>query len=233
MKNKKFIALGAGLAVVVCITGIMLHHSGQEEAVEAVAAVGEEDTGAGEQAEAAEPETGEKAAEPEKPAEDTPDTPEEETVDNAAENGTEPAVETATEEQEETEPDIEALDKTMYAQAGVNIRKGPSVDYEKVGCLTINQEVKVTGQSKETGWYEIEAGGEKQYVSNKYLGDTKITVEQSPVSDTQQADSVTNPPMPPATNINGVTDASQFNWADGSLLGELPDVPSMAGIHAE
>ncbi len=233
MKNKKFIALGAGLAVVVCITGIMLHHSGQEEAVEVIAAVGEEDTGAGEQAE---------AAEPEKPAEDTPDTPEEEPVNNTAENGTEPAVETAIEEQEETEPDIEALDKTMYAQADVNIRKGPSVDYEKVGSLTINQEVKVTGQSKETGWYEIEVDGEKKYVSNKYLGDSRVTVTADTDStantdnasaDTGNGNTANNEKAQAILDSLGATYSNPDDWVDNPIEWGSGDYSGGEGIHAE
>lgn len=82
------------------------------------------------------------------------------------------------------ESDIEAIDKTMYAKGSVNTRSGPSTDYKIVGGLSTNQEVKVTGQSKSTGWYEIEINGEKQFVSNKYLSDTKVEVTQpSPTTD--------------------------------------------------
>lgn len=72
------------------------------------------------------------------------------------------------------ESDIEPLDKVMYATGNINTRSGPSVDFKKVGGLTVNQEVKVTGQSKTTGWYEIEVDGAKQYVSHTLLSDTKV-----------------------------------------------------------
>ena len=72
------------------------------------------------------------------------------------------------------ESDIEPLDKVMYATGNINTRSGPSVDFTKVGGLTVNQEVKVTGQSKTTGWYEIEVDGGKQYVSHTLLSDTKV-----------------------------------------------------------
>lgn len=82
--------------------------------------------------------------------------------------------------------DIEILDKTMYAKGSVNTRSGPSTDYEKLGGLTTNQEVHVTGQSKETGWYEIEINGSKQYVSNQFLSDTKTQVTQASNSNSGQ-----------------------------------------------
>ena len=72
------------------------------------------------------------------------------------------------------ESDIEPLDKVMYATGNINTRSGPSVDFTKVGGLTVNQEVKVTGQSKTTNWYEIDVDGAKQYVSHTLLSDTKV-----------------------------------------------------------
>lgn len=83
--------------------------------------------------------------------------------------------------------DIKTLDKIMYAQSEVNTRLGDSTDYEKVGSLTTNQEVKVTGQSKSTGWYQIDVDGVEQFVSDKYLADSKVEIQQP----TQQASSTT------------------------------------------
>ena len=71
--------------------------------------------------------------------------------------------------------DITALNTTMYSKGDVNVRKGPSTDYEKIGALTLNQEVKITGQSKSTGWYRIEFNGGEGYVSSSYLSNSKIT----------------------------------------------------------
>ena len=58
--------------------------------------------------------------------------------------------------------------KAMYASGAVNVRKGPSTDYERIGGLAKGQEVTATGQA-DTGWYEIAYGEGKAYVSNKYL----------------------------------------------------------------
>jgi uncharacterized protein YkwD len=64
--------------------------------------------------------------------------------------------------------------KTMYAKSSVNVRDLPSSDGNKLGGLSTNQEVTVTGQCNETGWYRIEYKGSTGYVSNKYLSDEKV-----------------------------------------------------------
>ena len=56
----------------------------------------------------------------------------------------------------------------MYVVDYVNVRKGPSTDFERIGFLNRDQEITVTGQA-DTNWYEIQYGEETAYVSNKYL----------------------------------------------------------------
>ena len=63
----------------------------------------------------------------------------------------------------------EAVTGTMYVKSAVNVRNQPSTDGEKVGQLTQGQEVTVTGQCSETGWYQIELNGGKAFVSNNYI----------------------------------------------------------------
>lgn len=139
--------------------------------------------------------------------------------------------------------DIVTLDKTMYAKGSVNTRSGPSTDYEKLGGLTTNQEVQVTGQSKETGWYEIEINGSKQYVSDKYLSDTKMQVTKPSTTNNNQtsstsapSDNSSTPEQTPSnlqpTIINGQTDASQLDWS-GTFNWGQGDYSSGAGIHAD
>ena len=94
--------------------------------------------------------------------------------------------ETSTEENSEavSEPDSEAVVEpeftvtevtaTKYATQSVNVRSGPSTDYDKIGGLTTNQEVQVTGQAS-TGWYRFTwTDGREAYVSDKYLSDSKV-----------------------------------------------------------
>lgn len=95
--------------------------------------------------------------------------------------------ETSTEENSEavSEPDSEAVVEpeftvtevtaTKYATQSVNVRSGPSTDYDKIGGLTTNQEVQVISRCNETGWYKfIWTDGSEAYVSDKYLSDSKV-----------------------------------------------------------
>ena len=97
--------------------------------------------------------------------------------------------ETSTEENSEavSEPDSEAVVEpeftvtevtaTKYATQSVNVRSGPSTDYDKIGGLTTNQEVQVISRCNETGWYKfIWTDGSEAYVSDKYLSDSKVEV---------------------------------------------------------
>lgn len=82
------------------------------------------------------------------------------------------------EESKEIEYTVTQVEEvSMYAASAVNVRKGPSTDFERVGALKAGQEVTVTGEAS-TGWYEIVYGEKKAYVSDKYLQNEPIQVEQ-------------------------------------------------------
>ncbi len=85
------------------------------------------------------------------------------------------------------------MDATMYAQKTVNVRSLPNTDGEKLGSLSTNDEVKVTGQCAETNWYRIEYSGGVAYVSNSYLGNDKVVVEQPKTEQTAQSTSTECP----------------------------------------
>lgn len=103
--------------------------------------------------------------------------------------------ETTEEELEVIEYEVTPMEEvSMYASNAVNVRIGPSTDFERVGALKHGQEVKVVGQAS-TGWYEIAYGEEMAYVSDKYLQSEPVPVEQI-----QQA-AANNAPVPPTTNI--------------------------------
>lgn len=66
--------------------------------------------------------------------------------------------------------------RIMYVINSVNIRKGPSTAYEKVGTLNSGQAVIVLGQA-DTNWYEIAYGANNElrgFVSNKFLKENNI-----------------------------------------------------------
>ena len=79
--------------------------------------------------------------------------------------------------QQETTTAISVTDmnKTMYSTTSLNVRSGPSADYDKLGSLKTGQQVKVTGKTEQTGWYRIEYNGKTGYVSGKYLQDEPVT----------------------------------------------------------
>ena len=78
----------------------------------------------------------------------------------------------------ETTYSVVEMSATKYAKQSVNIRKGPGTNYEKIGSLTMNQKVTVTGQA-DNGWYRISYNGGDAYVSDKYLVDNKIETNET------------------------------------------------------
>ena len=104
--------------------------------------------------------------------------------DTEAENAETPAYEVT--EYEET--------AVMYASGAVNVRQGPSTDFEIVGFLGRGQEITVTGQA-DTGWYEVLYREEKAFVSNKYLQNEKPEEEPAPEPGAEPAPEADNSPQ--------------------------------------
>lgn len=71
------------------------------------------------------------------------------------------------------------LDAVKYAKSDVNVRQGPSTDYPRIGSLSANVQVKVTGQADSTGWYRIIYNDVAGFVSNNYLVDEKVSVTEN------------------------------------------------------
>ena len=87
----------------------------------------------------------------------------------------------AADEQIQSEPVVDytvvSIDtQTMYAQQSVNLRQGPSTEYDKVGSLSTNQSVTITGyvETASGKWYQLST---EQFVSAKYLGTDKVVVQ--------------------------------------------------------
>ena len=94
---------------------------------------------------------------------------------------TEPSTEEVTPEPtEEPEPEYTYTDMTatMYATQTVNVRDLPDTSGNKVGSLSTNDEITISGQCNETSWYRFEYNGNVAYVSNKYVGENKVEVQQ-------------------------------------------------------
>lgn len=90
------------------------------------------------------------------------------------------------------------MSATMYAQQTVNIRDLPDTNGNKIGSLSTNDEITVSGQCNETSWYRFEYNGNVAYVSNKYVGENKVEVQQQATANngSEQAQA----PSTPASN---------------------------------
>lgn len=84
------------------------------------------------------------------------------------------------------------MSKTMYAKSAVNVRSLPSTGGTRLGSLSKNQEVAVTGQCNETGWYRISYNGGEGFVSNKYLVDEPVAAAASTKTAQAQTGTKTN-----------------------------------------
>ncbi len=115
------------------------------------------------------------------PAIETTTEPTVETTEPTVETTTEPTaetiestVETTMEEIVASDYEVEEIDpETMYAAQTVNLREGPSTDYNKVGSLGTAQQVTVTGivesyKGETVLWYQLDTGA---FVNGGYLID--------------------------------------------------------------
>ena len=91
------------------------------------------------------------------------------------------------------------MNETMYAKNSVNVRSLPSTSGTKLGNLKKNNEVAVTGQCNETGWYRIVYGDGEAFVSDKYLSNKKSAETTSVV---QNANSVSTDFLTPEGYLN-------------------------------
>lgn len=119
-----------------------------------------------------EPESSEVTSEPEQateaPVDEVASTPDSEAVET-----TEAVQEPETSEPEFTFTEVTA---TKYAVQSVNVRSGPSTDFDKIGSLSTNQEITVNGVCDQTGWFRFDLNGTVAFVSNRYVSDEKVEV---------------------------------------------------------
>ena len=141
--------------------------------------------------ESATKQTEEATATPEETAEPTPETKEETSEETTAETEPETTETTETAEPEPTEeptpePEPQAIytytdmSATMYAQQTVNVRDLPDTSGNKIGSLSTNDEITISAKCNETGWYMFEYNGSVAFVSNKYVGENKVEIQQAP-----------------------------------------------------
>lgn len=139
---------------------------------------------------------------------------------------------TVTEEANSSEGiEIIEMDAIMYATTSVNERKEPSADSEKIGSLSIGEEVHVTGQTPDGEWFRIDDSETGDaFVSAQYLSTEKPIIEQPAPEQTtppSQEETIVLEPAPAPEDLpdapapdNPVPEAAPNT---GSVIGSLDD----------
>lgn len=179
----KKVIIGIISAVVISggtIGGVLAYQNYQENLAEEAMAIQQEEA----RKEAEEAERLEEEKRKEEASKETTEKPTEQPTDEVA---TQPEVT----EPVETAPQFTFtdLEQVMYAKSSVNVRDLPSTDGTKLGGLSTNQEVAVTGQCNETSWYRIDYNGGEAFVSDSYLAYEKPTEEVAQQPQEQPAQS--------------------------------------------
>jgi exopolysaccharide biosynthesis protein len=81
---------------------------------------------------------------------------------------------------EKLEPKYKEVNETVYANQTVNIRKGPSVNYEKIGSLQYGESIKRIGIG-DNGWSKVLYNDETAYMYSDYLQTTKPVSNDYPL----------------------------------------------------
>ena len=124
-----------------------------------------------------------------------------------------------------TKQAIKKLNKTMYATTVVNVRDKANSKGKKLGTLRFAQKVKVTGQDKNTGWYQIKYKGKIGYVSGSYLSTSK----PSSGSTSKPSSGSTSKPSSGSSNSNkgsGSSSGSTSKPSTGKPSTSKPSKPS-------
>ena len=148
---------------------------------------------------------------------ETPKYTDNDTSKDITEETTENTDSEAPEETDETENDIDEVEEpkepefvvkdheaVLFVKNPVNVRKGPSTDYEILGGLEKGKQIKVTGLV-DTGWYRIQYNDENAYVYSSYLIDeasyqAMIAEEEALAKQQQQQQQPVPEPTQPSVN---------------------------------
>lgn len=137
---------------------------------------------------------------------------EEEIFSNEVDESTEIAeADTEDDISDENDYSFTELSAVMYASSGLNVRDLPDKSGRSLGKLIDNEELSVTGQCNETGWYRIDYSGDVGYVSNDFVSTEKkeAAVEENAVTDTTVADTAAAGAVAATTGVaTGVSEGS-------------------------
>ena len=151
---------------------------------------------------------------------------------NSSEDNQNPAEDNDTEE--ENGPQIDRQDiqpydtpATLYAQQKVNIRKGPSTDFDVLGMLNLNDAVSVVGESKSSPWKEIQYQDGTAFVHGGYLLAEPVDLEALRA---QQEAARAAEAAEDAAKQQEAAQAAQTQTTPQPNPAPQPEVPAPAGI---
>lgn len=128
---------------------------------------------------------------------------------------------------EENRPkyNITVINKTMYAISIVDVRTEPDGNASRIGALSQNAEVAVTGVV-DNGWYQIEYNRKEGYVEESSLSFEKKIEQESSSNENNSSNSSTSSETKPSGNAggSGVTVPST-----GDTQGNLVWIPTNGG----
>ena len=151
---------------------------------------------------------------------------------NSSEDNQNPAEDNDTEEENGPQidrQDIQSYDTpaTLYAQQKVNIRKGPSTDFDVLGMLNLNDAVSVVGESKSSPWKEIQYQDGTAFVHGGYLLAEPVDLEALRA---QQEAARAAKAAEDAAKQQEAAQAAQAQTTPQPNPAPQPEVPAPAGI---
>ena len=154
---------------------------------------------------------------------------------NSSEDNQNPAEDNDTEEENGPQidrQDIQSYDTpaTLYAQQKVNIRKGPSTDFDVLGMLNLNDAVSVVGESKSSPWKEIQYQDGTAFVHGGYLLAEPVDLEALRAQQEAARAAEAAKAAEDAAKQQEAAQAAQTQTTPQPNPAPQPEVPAPAGI---
>ena len=154
---------------------------------------------------------------------------------NSSEDNQNPAEDNNTEEEDGPQidrQDIQPYDTpaTLYAQQKVNIRKGPSTDFDVLGMLNLNDAVSVVGESKSSPWKEIQYQDGTAFVHGGYLLAEPVDLEALRAQQEAARAAEAAKTAEDAAKQQEAAQAAQTQTTPQPNPAPQPEVPAPAGI---
>ena len=154
---------------------------------------------------------------------------------NSSEDNQNPAEDNGTEEENGPQidrQDIQPYDTavTLYAKQKVNIRKGPSTDFDVLGMLNLNDAVSVVGESKSSPWKEIQYQDGTAFVHGGYLLAEPVDLEALRAQQEAARAAEAAKAAEDAAKQQEAAQAAQAQTTPQPNPAPQPEVPAPAGI---